>query len=135
MDNCIFCKIVEGEIPCFKIHEDENYLAFLDISQFEEGHTLVVPKKHYHFVWDDPNFGGYFEFAQKIALHYKKLGFEFIDSITMGRGVPHAHIHLVPHNGKGDWMNVLSGLDKLTENKSRFLDSEQGNKIVEKFKL
>ena len=68
-DNCIFCKIVEGYIPSYKIYETDNFLAFLDIAQFSEGHTLVIPKTHYRFVWDVPNIGEYFQVVQKVAQH------------------------------------------------------------------
>jgi len=59
--NCIFCKIVKGEIPAYKIYEDENFLAFLDINPQSPGHTQVIPKRHYRWVWDIPNVGAYFE--------------------------------------------------------------------------
>ena len=65
-DNCIFCKIVSGDIPSYKIYEDDEYLAFLDIAPFADGHTLVIPKKHYQFVWDVEEVGKYIEVAQKI---------------------------------------------------------------------
>ena len=65
MDDCIFCKIAKGEVSSFKIYEDDNYFAFLDISNFTPGHTLVIPKKHYRFVWDVENIEGYFKVVQK----------------------------------------------------------------------
>ena len=61
MDNCIFCKIINSEIPCTKIYEDENYLAFLDVEPKSEGHTLLIPKKHYRWIYDVENFSEYFE--------------------------------------------------------------------------
>jgi histidine triad (HIT) family protein len=135
MEDCIFCKIVAGEIPCYKIYEDENYLAFLDIFPFDEGHTLVIPKNHCRYVWDEPGVGAYFEFVRRIAEHYRSLGYEYVDSISMGRGVPHAHIHLIPHNGEGDWIETLKPLDKLTGDQARLLNVEQGTEIARKFSL
>lgn len=134
--NCIFCKIVDGSIPSYKIYEDENYLAFLDISQFTRGHTLVVPKKHYRFVWDIEDVDGYFSFVKKIAEHYKNnLGFKFVDSLVFGRLVPHAHMHLLPHNGDDkEWDKALEGLEYF-HNPDRKLTIENGNKIVNEFKL
>jgi len=97
MGNCIFCKIAQGEIPCWKIYEDKEFLAFLDINPFVEGHTLVIPKKHYRWVWDVPELEGYFEVVRKIANHFQKvMGDEFVASLIWGLDVPHAHIHLLP---------------------------------------
>ncbi len=85
MKDCIFCKIVRGEIPCHKIYEDDGFLAFLDINPQSPGHTQVIPKKHYRWVWDLPparaggaqagvpgNIGDYFGVVQKIALAQRK---------------------------------------------------------------
>ena len=68
MDDCIFCKIVKGEIPCFKVYEDENFLGFLDINPLNPGNSLLIPKEHYRWVIDVPKFGQYFEIAKKIAI-------------------------------------------------------------------
>lgn len=103
MENCIFCKIVKGEIPSYKVYEDDNFLAFLDINPESPGHTLVIPKTHYRWVWDVPNAGEYFEVAQKIA-HAQMKAFEtdWIISKIVGEEVPHAHIWLIPdHKVKG----------------------------------
>ena len=61
MENCIFCKIVSGEIPSYKVYEDNEFMAFLDVRPLNLGHTLVIPKKHYRWVWDVPNIGEYYE--------------------------------------------------------------------------
>lgn len=100
MDNCIFCKIIKGEIPCHKVYEDEKYLAFLDINPVSIGHTLLIPKEHHRWVYDVPNFGEYWQTAQKIAVSIKdsSLNPEYISFITMGNEVPHAHIHIIPRN-------------------------------------
>ena len=65
--DCIFCKIVAGEIPSHKVYEDSDYLAFLDIRPLNPGHTLVVPKKHYRWVWDDPDIGKYYQAVGRVA--------------------------------------------------------------------
>ncbi len=72
MQDCIFCKIVNGEIPSNKVYEDEKFLAFLDINPLSPGHTQVIPKEHYRWVWDVPNIGEYFEVVKKIAKAQKK---------------------------------------------------------------
>lgn len=95
--DCIFCKLVSGEIPSYKVYEDDEFLAFLDISPWVEGHTLVIPKKHYRWVWDVKNSGKYFEIVNKLANHYKKiLKTKFVMSFIYGYDVEHAHIHLLP---------------------------------------
>ena len=98
MDDCIFCKIIKGEIPCQKAYEDENFLAFLDINPFTPGHTLLVPKKHYRWVYDIPEFGEFNQVAQKIALAITKsdLKPDFVTFLTVGEDVAHAHIHIIP---------------------------------------
>lgn len=135
MDDCIFCKIVRGEIPCYKIYEDENFLAFLDIAQFTKGHTIIIPKNHFRFIWDIPNVGAFYEFAVKVANHYRNLGYEFIDSASFGRLVPHAHYHLVPNPGNNDWSKSLAGLSVLQSDESRRLTKDQAEEILAEFKL
>ncbi|HVX92910.1 MAG TPA: HIT domain-containing protein [Candidatus Dojkabacteria bacterium] len=136
MDDCIFCKIVKGDIPSFKIYEDENFLAILDIAQFTEGHTIVIPKKHFRFVWDVDNIDEYFKVAQKIANHFKDLGYEYVDTYIWGRMVPHAHVHLVPHNGNDvKYKEALKGLGELQSDPSRKLTKEKGEEIALKFHI
>lgn len=103
MDNCVFCKIAKGEIPTYKIYEDADFLAFLDIKPWVESHTLVIPKKHYRWVWDVPpaEVGNYFAVAAKIAQHFRRvLRVEFVMSFIYGYDIPHAHLHLMP-NARG----------------------------------
>ena len=137
MDDCLFCKIVAGTIPSYKIYEDDKYLAFLDISQFTDGHTIIIPKKHFRFIWDIDNVGEFYEFAVKVANHYRDLGYEFIDSASFGRLIPHAHYHLVPNqeNGSGDWSKALSGIGELQKDVNRRLTPEKASAILAKFKL
>lgn len=100
MENCIFCKIIKGEIPAFKVYEDDNFLAFLDINPTTPGHTLLIPKQHYRWVYDVPEFSQYWQTAQKIALGIKKspLNPDFVSFLTIGDEVHHAHIHIIPRN-------------------------------------
>lgn len=97
----IFSKIVSGEIPCYKIAEDKDFFAFLDINPLAKGHTLVIPKKEtdYIFGLDDETYQGLFLFAKKIALAIEKVvECKRIGIAVIGLEVPHAHIHLVPMN-------------------------------------
>lgn len=101
--NCIFCKIVKGEIPSHKVYEDENFFAFLDINPQSPGHTQVIPKEHYRWVWDTPRVGKYFEVVQKIAkAQQKAFETDFILSKIVGDEVPHAHIWVFPGIKDGD---------------------------------
>jgi histidine triad (HIT) family protein len=105
METCIFCKIVAGEIPCHKIYEDADFLAFLDIRPMSAGHALVIPKAHYRWVWDVPNPGAYFEVVKKIALAQKKaFGTDEVFSKIIGEEVPHAHVWVYqnPAHATGD---------------------------------
>jgi histidine triad (HIT) family protein len=97
----IFTKIVRGEIPCYKIAENERYFAFLDINPLAEGHTLVIPRQQvdYIFDMDDDLLGGMLVFAKKIAAAIEKsVPCQRIGIAVIGLEVPHAHIHLVPLN-------------------------------------
>lgn len=133
MADCIFCKIVNSEIPSYKIYEDKDYLAFLDLSQVTNGHTLLIPKKHYRWVWDIEKIGQYFETAQKIVANFKKVtGDDFVMSLMWGRDVHHAHLHLVPST-TGSLELVAAGWREALE--ARTLSPEEMTKIVQKFKL
>ena len=95
----IFTKIINGEIPCYKIAGDENYFAFLDINPLREGHTLVVPKKEtdYIFELDDDQLTGLILFSKKVASAIKSvIPCNRIGVAILGLEVPHAHVHLVP---------------------------------------
>ena len=95
----IFKRIVNGEIPCYKVAEDENYLAFLDINPLQEGHTLVIPKKEVNYIFDvgDELHAGLWNFAKKVGKAIEKVvPCERIGITVIGLEVPHAHIHLIP---------------------------------------
>ena len=97
MNDCVFCEIAKGKIPCNKIYEDKEFLAFLDIRPLNKGHTLVIPKKHYRWTWDVKNFGDYFEFVKKVEKGIEKaLNPLRVLVLVFGDEVQHAHVHLVP---------------------------------------
>lgn len=101
----IFTKIVHGEIPSYKIAEDENFYAFLDIFPLAQGHTLVIPKKEvdYLFDLDDELYTGLQLFAKKMALALKEaIPCVKVGVAVLGLEVPHAHIHLVPMQSETD---------------------------------
>ena len=119
MENCIFCKIVKGEVPAYKVYDDEKFLAFLDIRPLSPGHTLVIPKDHYRFVWDVPNAGEYFEVAKKIAkAEQKAFVTDIIWSKIMGDEIHHAHIWVFPHaeQAKGDKNDLAGNAEKIKSN-------------------
>ncbi|MDY3316643.1 HIT family protein [Riemerella anatipestifer] len=97
----IFTKIINGEIPAYKIAEDENHLAFLDAMPLAEGHTLVIPKKEVDLIFDldTEAFKNLWAFAQQVAKKIEKnIPCERVSIAVIGLEVPHAHIHLVPIN-------------------------------------
>ena len=99
MENCIFCKIVRGEIPAEKTYEDETAIAFLDIHPKVPGHTLLVPKAHYEWFQDLPDeiSNPLFNASKKIAAELKeKMQADYVHLSIVGRDVPHVHIHLMP---------------------------------------
>jgi len=101
----VFTKIIKGEIPAFKIAEDEKYLAFLDVNPLVEGHTLVIPKEEIDYVFDldDVQLAGLFLFAKKVAKALKaSVSCKRIGISVIGLEVPHVHVHLVPLNEMDD---------------------------------
>ncbi len=101
----IFSKIIIGEIPSYKIAEDENYYAFLDINPLQEGHTLIIPKVEVDYIFDidDQLLAGMMVFAKKIANALDKaIPSKRVGVAVLGLEVPHAHIHLIPLQSEGD---------------------------------
>lgn len=104
MKKDIFCKIIDGEIPCYKVYEDDDVLAFLDISQVTKGHTLVVPKKHYDNFLSVPHeeMHKVMDVAQRIGqISIKFLGAKGVNILTncysaAGQSVNHFHVHVIP---------------------------------------
>ena len=117
----IFTRIVNGEIPCYKIAENENFLAFLDIMPLTKGHTLVIPKKEVDYIFDldDTLYTGLMQFSKQVAVAIKKaIPCERIGMAVVGLEVPHAHVHLIPVNHVSD---MDFSREKLKLSKEEFL--------------
>ena len=126
MGETIFSKIIKGEIPSYKIYEDKNHYAFLDIAPFEKGHTLVVPKKEYVTIFDMPEeeFEELMSVVRKIAKHLKEtlncdINLWQNNGETAGQEVPHVHFHIVPRSENKKTYCL--------ENKVKYLDGEATN--------
>jgi len=99
MNDCIFCKIIKGDIPCEKVYEDDTLLAFLDIKPVNPGHFMIIPKEHHEMIQDTPD-----ELVSKVFVKAKSLinplkeatGADFVALSVVGIDVPHFHVHLVP---------------------------------------
>lgn len=101
----IFSRIIAEEIPCYKVMEDDKFLAFLDINPLAPGHTLVVPKEEVDYIFDlnDNTIGEMMVFAKKVAKRIKQaFQCKKVAVVVLGLEVPHAHIHLIPMNTEGD---------------------------------
>ena len=128
----IFTKIINGEIPCYKIAEDENYFAFLDINPLKAGHTLVVPKNETDYIYDldDDLLTGLFLFSKKIAIAIKSaIPCNRIGVAVLGLEVPHAHIHLVPMDTMED-VNFKNPKLKFTVEEFQDIAARISSKIV-----
>lgn len=128
-NDCVFCAIAAGEIPSFKIYEDDFVLAFLDINPFSEGHTLVIPKEHYKGLLDVPSdvLAVLLERVQKVSSHIAKAlacdGFNILQNngAAAGQTVNHIHFHIVPRM-EGSVLSFESGkedMEKLSALASR----------------
>lgn len=101
----IFSRIISGEIPCYKVAEDDRYFAFLDINPVQPGHVLVVPKRETDYIFDiaDDELGGMMVFAKHVANALKRaVPCRKVGVAVIGLEVPHAHIHLIPMSNEGD---------------------------------
>ena len=101
----LFSRIINGEIPCYKVAENEQYLAFLDINPLVKGHVLVIPKTEVDYIFDieDDSYKGLWLFSKRVAKALKKaIACKRIGIAVIGLEVPHAHIHLIPMNRVGD---------------------------------
>ncbi len=104
-EQSIFSKIIAGDIPSYKVYEDDNTLAFLDIYAVIPGHTLVIPKNQVEFVWDldDADYHALMSTAQKVARRLRQeLAVSYVGEKVIGVDVPHAHVHLIPFNDAAD---------------------------------
>jgi histidine triad (HIT) family protein len=121
----IFTKIVNGEIPCYKIAEDENYLAFLDVNPNAIGHTLCIPKFEINkiFEMDEAHYLGLMHFSRKVALALEKaIVCKRIGMSVIGLEVPHAHVHLIP----------LQDMDDIRFHKKVSLTNEEFEAVAKK---
>lgn len=125
MNDCIFCKIANKELPCYKVYEDKDFLAFLDIRPLNPGHVLVIPKKHFRWVWDmpaksenSPNISEYYIVVSKIANAIKKaFNTDYVVSLVLGEEVAHSHVWLIPRlkdDGHGTAID-LNNIKKLSD--------------------
>lgn len=125
MEECLFCKIVKGEIPCQKVYEDGDFFAFLDINPRNPGHTLVIPKNHYETIFDMPDneIDGYLHAVKKVASAVKSgmradgISIAQSNGRAAGQVVAHAHFHVIPRflsEGPPGLESMLSA-KKLTE--------------------
>jgi histidine triad (HIT) family protein len=115
----IFSKIIRGEIPCYKIAEDDNFLAFLDVNPNAKGHTLCIPKREINKIFDieDELYLGLMQFSKKIAIALEKtVPCKRIGMAVIGLEVPHAHVHLIPLNE----MDEMRFVNKVTLTKDEF---------------
>ncbi|MFH1365380.1 MAG: HIT family protein [archaeon] len=135
-EDCIFCKIVNGESPCWKVYEDDKVLAFFDVYPATEGHTLVIPKKHFENIYDVPEdyLKSIISACKKISLYYKKKGIKSVNLIhgsgkNAQQDVFHFHFHIVPRKDakKDNFKMSYSPKDKEI---SKNFDS-----LLSKFKL
>lgn len=109
MEDSIFTRIIKGEIPCHKVYEDDQVLAFLDIHPITPGHMLVVPKQQIEFVWDmdDALYQHLMAVVKKLGAHARAtLVTEFVGVQVIGVDVPHAHVHVIPFNEVNEYHNV-----------------------------
>ncbi|MBO7606212.1 MAG: HIT family protein [Paludibacteraceae bacterium] len=125
----IFTKIIKGEIPCYKIAEDENYFAFLDINPVQKGHTLVVPKieDDYIFHLDDQTLAGLMLFSKKVAKAIEKaVPCKRISVAVVGLEVPHTHVHLIPITQESD-LNFAKKQQLTPEEMAKIAESIRAN--------
>lgn len=129
----VFSKIVVGEIPCYKVAEDDNFLAFLDINPLVEGHTLVIPKKEVDYVFDldSDTYSGLMVFARKVAKAIKStIDCKRVGVAVLGMEVPHAHIHLVPLRKESD-LNFSNPKIELTNDEMNKIANKISSKVVD----
>jgi len=128
---CIFCKIVKGKIKALKIFENKKFLAFLDKNPRNPGHTLVIPKKHFRYIWDIPYLDEFFKFAKKIVKAQRKaFDTDWIIAPVLGDEIWHAHLHLIPRFKGDNFYYVPPKIKKLSQNQMRKIQQ----KIKKSFK-
>lgn len=122
--DCIFCKVISGEAPSYKVYEDEKFIAILDIFPVTKGHVLVIPKSHYTWTYDVPEFGQYFEVAKKMqrAIH-KAISPKWTQFFTHGL-IQHAHIHVIPR-----YTEVAGSVPTPDDNKNKMIDPKVAEEL------
>lgn len=125
----LFTKIINGEIPCYKVAETEDFLAFLDINPNAKGHTLCVPKKEVDKLFDleEETYEGLMKFSRKIAIAIEKvIPCKRVGVSVIGLEVPHVHVHLIPLNSMADarFINKVSLTDKEFEEIAKSINEE-----------
>jgi histidine triad (HIT) family protein len=128
----IFTKIIKGDIPSYKVAENERYFAFLDINPLSKGHTLVVPKKEVDYIFDldEKTYNGLFDFTRKLSKAIEKcIPCKRLGMVVYGLDVPHVHVHLIPLQGTGNEINFSNPKVKLSQEEF----SEIAGKILNAF--
>lgn len=116
-------------MPSYKLYEDDDFFAFLDIRPLNPGHALVIPKKHYRWVWDMENIGEYFKVVQRIAQAQKRVfSTDYIVQLVFGEEVPHAHVWLIPRL-PGDGHGAAINLENVKELSDKEMEDAK-NKII-----
>ncbi|HEX6593592.1 MAG TPA: HIT family protein [Bacillota bacterium] len=138
-ENCLFCKIIDGEVPSAKVYEDEDVYAFLDISQVTKGHTLVVPKKHTQNIYETPKkvakklFAPVPKIANAIKETYQPVGLNILNNneIHGDQTVFHLHFHLIPRYGEDDGYSTkwITNQDKYTPEELQQIAKEINNNL------
>ena len=128
MADCLFCRLIKGEIPSYKVYEDDLFIAFLDIFPRVKGHTLVIPKEHHRWTYDVPEFGKYWEVTRtvsKAVQMFQKA--QWISYFTFG-AVPHAHIHILPRYEAPETITETSEIipDRVTVTKEEMKSLAEG---------
>lgn len=129
----VFTKIVKGQLPAYRVAEDDRFLAFLDINPLTKGHTLVIPKEEIDYIFDLPEelYRDLWLFARKVARAIEKVvECERIGIAVVGLEVPHAHIHLIPINSIAD-MNFAKPRVKMTDEEFKELAERINNAYIE----
>jgi histidine triad (HIT) family protein len=127
MTDCIYCKIIKGDLPSTKIYEDDDFIAILDLKPLTFGHTTVIPKIHTQWIYEIEKFTDYFALVQKIAKHYQKaFNTEKIDLLVSGSQIPHAHVNILPQ-GNGIWEDTKKFNREKQLNRSPITEEERNN--------
>lgn len=127
MDDCIFCKVVAAEVPRYLIHENDKFIVILDVFPVTKGHALIIPKKHYRWTYDVPEFGEYWELAKKAQRAIgASLNPQWVQFFTHGL-IQHAHIHVIPR-----YEDVHASAPTPEENTKKMIDKKVAEELRDK---